>query len=356
MSETMKAVVYTGYKKLEYLDVPVPECGEYDIIVEVKAASICGADLHWYTGVFDDSDKAPFILGHEFCGVIHKMGSKADPYWKVGDRVACDNTATACGRCETCSRGDFVRCEDRIMMGGGLDGCFAKYIRIPGKVLNMYPNALMRLPDSISFEEGALLEPAAGSFNAVVQEAQIIPGDTIVVYGLGALGFGSVQAAKIAGAGLIIAVGMKSDKEVRFPLAKKLGADYVFAADEEENLAQKIKDLTREDPARILIDAVGAPSVMEDGFKFLARQSKIIRIGNMEAMYNHSLLPIHQKALTVIGHIGYNTVSWNRVITLAKKGKYDLKSPISTVIPLSDWDKGFQLMLHQKVAKLVMIP
>ena len=214
MGRTMKAVVYTDYAKVEWLDVPVPECGEDDIIMEVKAAAICGADLHWYTGGFNDADKAPFVLGHEFSGVIHQKGKKVSDYWNIGDRVVSENTGGACGHCNACMSGNYVHCVERKMIGGGVDGGFAKYVKIPGEILKMYPNCLFKIPDELSFEEAAVLEPASGAYMATVQEAHIIPGETVVVYGVGALGLFPIQIAKIAGAGNIIAVGIKSWKNL----------------------------------------------------------------------------------------------------------------------------------------------
>lgn len=355
-TDTMKAVVYTGYKKVEWLDVPVPECGEEDIILEIKAAAICGADLHWYYGVFNSEDKAPFILGHEFSGIIHQVGSKVDPIWKVGERVAADNTAGVCGRCGPCSRGHFLHCKDRVMIGGEVDGAFAKFVKIPGEVLRIYPNCMFKLPDNITFDGASMLEPAAGTYCALVQEAKVMPGETVVVCGLGALGLFLIQHAKIAGASTIIGIGMKSDKKVRFPIARKFGATYLFASDEEENLPQKIKELTAEEPVTVMLDAVGVPSLMNDAFTYLENEARIVRIGNVKADYNYSLVPIHEKMITVIGHVAYDTMSWRHCIRLAKKGQLDLDSVVTMKLPLSEYEKGFELMKSQEVARVVLVP
>jgi Threonine dehydrogenase and related Zn-dependent dehydrogenases len=356
MTNTMKAVVYTGYKTVEYLDIPVPECGDEDIIIEVKSAAICGADVHWYTGVFDSSAKAPFALGHEFSGVISKLGNKVDPMWQVGDRVAADNTAGVCGRCEPCADGRFLHCAKRVMIGGEVDGAFAKYVKIPGEILRIYPNCVYKLPENMTFDEAAILEPASGTYYAMIQEAKVMPGETVVVYGLGALGLLSIQHAKIAGASNIIAVGMKSDKGVRFPIAKKFGAKYVFASDEEKDLPKKIAELTACQPPTLLVDTVGVPSIMNDSFTYLQNESRILRIGNVAVNYNFSLVPIHEKMITVIGHVGYTPISWRRCITLAENGQLDLAPIVTMKLPLEDYEKGFSLMQQQKVARVVLVP
>lgn len=354
--ETMKAIVYTGYKKLQYMEVPVPECGDEEIVIEVRAAAICGADMHWYTGIFNSEAEAPFILGHEFSGVIAKVGSRVRGGWQVGDRVAADNTGIVCGHCDACAQGDFAHCPERVMMGGGVDGAFAKYVKIPGEILCIYPNCLFKLPENISFEEAAVLEPASGGYSSVIQEARVMAGETVVVHGIGALGLFPIQMAKIAGASMIIAVGKKVDRDLRMPLAKKLGADYVLAADDDYDLADKILELAGDTLPSVLIDAVGAPDVMNEAFRYLQNMARIVRIGNMEAEFNHSLVPIHAKMLTVIGHVGYNTISWRRTIRLAENGQMDLKSVVTARLPMAEYQKAFQMYSNHEAARVVLIP
>ena len=113
----MKAVVLYGKGKTELRDVPVPEIGDGDILLEIKAAGICGGDVHFYDGTMDGLGGYPMVLGHEFAGVIAKAGKNVDPFWKPGDRVVSENTGYACGRCPACQSGNFVSCEHRETLG-----------------------------------------------------------------------------------------------------------------------------------------------------------------------------------------------------------------------------------------------
>ena len=353
MGEMMKALRWLEKGKLELQDIPVPECGEDDIIIEIKAAAICGADMHWANGAF--SADAPFTLGHEFCGVIDKMGSHVSKYWNIGDRVVSDNTGEACGYCSACRRGDYVHCYRRKTLGCGLDGGFTKYCRIPGEILRVDPNCLMKLPEEISFKEGAVMEPAANSYRAVVYEADVRPGDTIVIVGLGPLGLYALQIAKAAGASNLICVGMKNDIETRFPLAKKFGATELIIADE-ENVTERVIGLVGEDGVDAVIDAAGAPVVMKQAMEYLKHDGKFIKIGNPPSIYNDTLLPLIDKQISVIGHMGYDANCWFKVMNMVKRGQLDLKSMIGAMIPLSEYETGYEMMRTQKVAKAVIIP
>lgn len=353
MSEKMKAIRWIDRGKIEFRDISVPECGEDDIILEIKASAICGADLHWASGAF--SADHPFTLGHEFCGIVFQKGKYVSDYWKLGDRVVSDNTGSVCGHCAACRKGDFVHCYQRKTLGCGMDGGFTKYCRIPGDILKVDPNCLMKLPDSISFEEAAVMEPAANAYRAVVYEADVRPGDSVVIAGLGALGLYSLQIAKASGASNVICIGMKSDIEKRLPLAKKFGAT-AFIASDEEDVPKKIYELVGENNVDVTIDAAGAPVVMKQALEYLRHDGKFIKIGNPPSVYNDTLLPLIDKQISVIGHMGYDANCWFKTMSLVEHGQIDLKGMIGTIIPLSKYETGYQLMKTQQVAKVVMIP
>lgn len=353
MGETMKAIRWLDKAVLELQDIPVPVCGEDDIIMEVKAAAICGADMHWKSGAFTASK--PFTLGHEFSGVIKEKGSHVSDYWNVGDRVVSDNTGSACGHCKACRRGDYVHCANRGTLGTGLDGGFARYVRIPGDILTIDPNALMKIPEGVSFEEAAIMEPAANSYRAVVYEADVRPGDLVVVAGLGPLGLYAIQIARAAGASTIIALGMSSDVENRFPLANQFGATHCIVSDQEDVTA-RVLEIAGDDEVDVTIDAAGAPIVMKQALEYLKHDGKFIKIGNPPSVYNDTLLPLIDKQISVIGHMGYDANCWFKVMNMVKAGQLDLKTMIGMVIPLSEYEKGYEAMRTQKVAKAVMIP
>ena len=154
----------------------------------------------------------PVVLGHEFSGVIAKKGKNVKK-WQVGDRVVSDNTGYVCGECFACATGKYLMCPERKGIGYGMDGGFTDYVKINGDLLERNPKSLFRIPDNVSFEEAAILDPICNAYKAVVQESSIMPGEDIVIFGVGPLGLFSVQIAKIMGCANIIAVGLEADKE-----------------------------------------------------------------------------------------------------------------------------------------------
>ena len=116
--KTMKGLVLldnTG--RMELQDLPIPEIGDEDILLQVKSCGICGGDFKRYIGKGGYYPSKPMVTGHEFAGVIAAMGKNVDPYWHVGERVVSDNTGYACGRCPACDEGDFVNCLERTCIG-----------------------------------------------------------------------------------------------------------------------------------------------------------------------------------------------------------------------------------------------
>ena len=185
-----------GPKETELRDVPVPEIGEDDLLIEVKAAGICGSDIAYDNGDHPDHLNCPVVLGHEFSGVVSKIGANVKD-WKVGDRVVSDNTGYVCGKCFACTTGQYLSCPDRKGLGYGMDGGFTDYVKITGSLLSKNPNTLFRIPEGVSFDEAAILDPICNAYKAIVQESRIMPGEDIVVFGVGPLGLFSIQIAKV---------------------------------------------------------------------------------------------------------------------------------------------------------------
>ncbi|MGM9608516.1 MAG: zinc-binding dehydrogenase [Oscillospiraceae bacterium] len=352
----MKAVVLTGPAKLEWLDVPEPEIGPEDILLQVKAAGICGGDLHFYTGAIGAPHGYPLIIGHEFAGVIAAKGERVDPYWKVGDRVVSENTGHACGRCPSCAQGDFVNCPEREILGCSYDGGFTDYVKVPGKVLRLYPNTLMRLPDNIPFPEATVLEPAANAYKAVIQESALHAGETVVVFGPGPLGLMSVQMAKIAGAGTIILVGTSSNRGVRREIGLKYGATHWLESDSGEDIPARIREIAGPAGVAVVIDAVGHPSVLPSALQCVRNEGIIVRVGLNDMPVNCSINALTEKSVTLRGHMGYNSESWRNCISLAEKGILDLSEIITSRLPMHEYETGFQNSMKGLDAKVILIP
>jgi threonine dehydrogenase-like Zn-dependent dehydrogenase len=351
----MKAIVKYGYGKYEteLRDVPVPQIGDDDVLLEVKAAGVCGSDIAFDNGGHENLLNPPVILGHEFSGIIAKKGRNVTE-WEIGERVVSDNTGKVCGKCYACSTADYLSCPERLGLGYGMDGGFTKYVRIPGETLKVFPNSLMRIPEQLSFEEAAILDPCCNAYMAVVQESKFMPGDYGAVFGVGALGQFSIQAMRAAGAAKIIAIGLAADKE-RFELAKQNGATDIIVADEVE-VVRTVDDITGGEKVALVVDCAGVSLVLRQAIEIVRTTGEIVKIGYDERPVGFSLDPLIDKAVSLKGHFGYTWLSWRNVMNLAVAGKVDLKSMISHKMKLSEFREAFDLVRDKKAIKIVLYP
>ena len=351
----MKAVVKYGLGRgeTELREVPVPKIGDSDILLEVKAAGVCGSDIAFDEGGHENLLKPPVILGHEFSGVIAEKGKNVKN-WDIGARVVSDNTGYVCGSCYACSTSNFLVCPSRLGLGYGMDGGFTKYVRIPGDTLAKFPNSLMNIPDGISFEEAAILDPCCNGYKAVCQEAHFKPGDYGAVIGVGPLGLFSIQALRSAGASRIIAIGLKADKD-RLELAQKLGATEIIYSDIED-VNDRVGRLTDGEGVALTIDCAGIAKVLDMAIKITRSGGEIVKIGYDENPLGFSLDPVIDKGISIKGHFGYDWISWRNSMNLIQAGKIDMKSMISHKMGISDFRHAFNLVKNREAIKIILYP
>lgn len=356
----MKALVAYGHSvdDLRIAERPIPEIGEDDVLLRVRAAGICGSDIgRWIIGPSKEPfTSEPYVGGHEFAGEVVAVGSRVTA-WKVGDRAVSDNTADVCGVCVACSKGDYLNCLTRKAIGyPGNDGGFAEYVRIPGSILRVNPNALMRIPDNVSYEEASILDPVCNAYQAVVQQSHLLPGDDVLIYGPGPLGLFGVQFAKLIGCRNIIVVGTPSDQATRLDIAKKYGATHILISGVDD-IPARVKEICGPLGLGTAFDFAGPAVVVEQAIQILRKGGEIIRIGiHRHPTETANYVPMISKAITMRGHMGYDTITWINVLRLLEAGMIDVKSEITHELPLDEWRKGMDLMATQQAVKVVLHP
>src|SRR5512140_2068133 len=170
----MQAVVKFGHQdgEVEIRDVPEPTITPDQVLLDVKAVGVCGSDVHLWHENQSWPIKLPLVLGHEFSGVVAQVGDRVTGF-KVGDRVTCETAAVVDGTCIYCLSGQYNLCPNRKGYGNQTNGAFTYYVVAR-------PHILHRLPENVSFEQGALTEPNAVVYNALVEKSSIKPGETVV--------------------------------------------------------------------------------------------------------------------------------------------------------------------------------
>lgn len=351
----MKAVVKYGYGKgeTEIREVDVPKIGDDDILLEVKAAGVCGTDIAFDDGGHENLLNPPVVLGHEFSGIIAEKGKNVTD-WNIGDRVVSDNTGHVCGKCYACGTSNYLVCPERLGLGYGMDGGFTKYVKIHGDTLKIFPQSLMAIPETMTFEEAAILDPCCNGYKAVCQEAHFMPGEIGAVFGVGPLGLFSIQALKAAGASKIIAIGLDADG-ARFELAKKLGATDIVKSDKEDLLAS-INRLTSGEGVALTVDCAGVSKVLRQAIEITRSGGEIVKIGYDANPLGFSLDPVIDKGISIKGHFGYDWLSWRNSMRLVSSGTIDLKSMISHTMSILDFKKAFQMVRDKEAIKIILYP
>jgi len=278
MAEKMKAQVFYEPLNMKLEDRDVPKPADDQVAVRVKACGICGSDISYYFGAspLETPDgKGPLILGHEFTGEVTEVGAIPAKLglFEPGDRVVLD-PVQYCNACEICKRGQVNLCEKKTVLGVSADGGFAEY------AVSHY-TGIHKLPDNVSYEQGALTEPLACATYAL-QNASVNLGDFAVVIGPGAIGIMMVQLAKSSGAGKVVLVGTR---DYRLEVGKELGADEVINTQDSgskyyvADLKEKIGDMTAGKFADVVLTPTGAVSAMEQAFDISGRRARIVFFG-----------------------------------------------------------------------------
>ncbi len=359
----MKALAKTGYGAfhLAYMDLPKPECGDNDIVLKVKAAGICGSDMPLLYGPDEEKYKNytyPMIIGHEFAGEVYETGKNVLD-WKVGDRVVSDNTGYVCGHCPACETGNFLLCPERKGIGGDMDGGMAEFVKIPGIVLQRDPASVRRIPDNMPFEHAAVMDPICNAYKAIVQEAKVLPGDHIVIYGNGPLGLFGVLVARMMNVAKIIVISTKRSAPKRNPICEELGATDLLMADDPQ-LVDKVKALGGEDGIAAVINCASrSANILPQAVQMLRPGGTFVMVGYTRTGVTYEEDPadlMGHKGITFIGHMGYDHTSWRNILSLYREGRINMDPIVTHKLPLSRWKDGFEMFSNREAAKVVLVP
>ena len=344
----MKALVLEDYMKFSFRDYPDPRLRrDDDVIVRVRAASICGSDVHGMDGS-TGRRIPPIVMGHEASGEIVETGSAVGEF-KPGDRVTFDSTEY-CGECFHCRRGEVNLCDNRRVLGVSCgdyrrDGTFAEYIVLPKRIL-------YAMPPSLDFIDASIAEPAAVAAHA----AAITPlgmGDSIVVVGAGLIGLLLIQILRANSSSVILALDTDPDRR---QAALNAGADIA--------LDPAAPDLQKELLARSngrgfdrAFEAVGATVPIKTAIAATRKGGSVTLIGNVSPSVEIPLQSVVTRQITLYGSCA-TSGEYPLVLDLLARKKIDARSIISAVAPLSEGASWFaRLYAREKgLLKVVLTP
>lgn len=324
----MKAAVTHAAQDLRIEKVPVPEIKDNEVLIQVKACGICGTDPHIYNGHFPAP--MPLIQGHEFAGEVVKVGSAVTSVF-IGDRVTADINIS-CGNCYYCRTGQKLFCENITQLGVHINGAFAEYVKAP-------ENNIYQLPEGMSWEEGAYIEPLACVIRGQ-ERANVTMGDTVAIIGAGPMGLAHAIMAKLNGASRVIIAEMNSS---RLQKARDLGIDYVIDASEKDSV-QEVFNLTEGRGADVVFEVVGAMPTYKQAFEMVRRGGTLVAYGAAPADHTLEIKPfeIYSKELTIVGSYAGTYATWVKAIALISSKRFNPNDIISKTIALDDLEDGIK--------------
>lgn len=320
----MKALILKGDRQFVYTDMPKPVPGEKEVLIQIKAASVCGSDI---TGIDGSTGRRrpPIIMGHEASGIIEETGNKATRFAK-GDRVTFDSTIY-CGQCAFCRSGRVNLCDSRRVLGVSCEeyrqhGAFCQYLALPEHIV-------YKLPDNVTFEQAALTEPVSVALHAV-KRMEIDISDTVVIFGTGTIALFSLQLIKLLRPVQIIVIGRNEQK---LKLAEELGADVTINS-RTEKAAAAVRAITRGQGASKALDAAGAVSTFCQAVESLQKGGIFVTLANLEDAFPLNSSKLITQELTIKGSCAFSG-EIPKALDLISRKAILVDYAISNLVPLS---------------------
>ncbi|MEK6645351.1 MAG: alcohol dehydrogenase catalytic domain-containing protein [Candidatus Firestonebacteria bacterium] len=334
----MKAVVFYPKVGFKIEEIAKPEISATQVLLKVHSAGFCASDFGFYKGVFNDEKFKPLIFGHEFAGEIVEVGNAVRGL-SIGQRVVA-TPAVSCGKCHYCLIGKNDRCENcKQVLGFTVNGGFAQYCAIE-------ENGVIPIGD-ISYDIASFIEPISCCWYAT-SRAKIIPGETILIIGLGTIGLLELQVAKSIGAKVMVVGKYAKQMEI----AKKLGADVILSLPK-----NGIKELKLPEVPDVIFAAIGKPEVIEYSINNVARGGKIVMFGFCEDEENVKIYPMKLilNDLTLIGSQATPSFLFARSIDMIRKGIINPEPMITHKFGMNEFMKAVDVYKNQKGESIKVI-
>jgi len=349
----LKALVLKEYKKFVFEEVELPRLNPEEVLIKVKACAVCGSDVHGMDGS-TGRRIPPIIMGHEASGVVTGTASPdlrvatGSEVVKEGDRVTFDSTIY-CGNCEYCKNGHVNLCDNRRVIGVSCteyrkNGAFAEYIAVPSRIV-------YKLPDEVTFEQAAMIEPLSVAYHAV-EQARGAKGTALVV-GCGNIGLLIAQILATRGVEKIVLTDVAEEK---LELAKNLGFESRVDSGR-GNVPETVREMTDGKGADLSFDAVGTEASVADAVRSLRKRGTCVLVGNITPSVPIPLQEIVTKQLSLVGSCA-SAGEYSQCLGLLASGKVDVNALISRSVPLADGSEWINKLYAKTpgLSKIILIP
>jgi L-iditol 2-dehydrogenase len=340
----LKALMKTksGFGNLELLDIPEPICDETGIKIKVHYTGICGTDMHIYHDSYENYP--PVVIGHEFSGEVVESGKNVK-HIHPGDRVmVLPSVAWTCKKCTYCKQGMYMFCKERRSIGSGVHGSFTEYVIVNEEMV-------YKIPPTLSMQEAALAEPLACAVQAVEELTEFHAGEWVLLSGPGPIGLLCLSLLVAKGCNVIV-TGTSQDVK-RLKISTELGAKVVVDVFT-ENLEEVIREKTDGQGVDATLECSGAPSAVNTCLKSLKKLGKYIQVGIIGSEVEMDIDSILYKQIKFFGSYAHSMKTWDKVQRILTTNSINLRPIITHVVPLSEWNRAFELFHSKETGKILM--
>ena len=327
MKDLMIQQVMTAPKQISFREIPVPAAGPGQVLVKIKKIGVCGSDIHVYHGTHPFTSY-PITQGHEVSGQITALGEGVTDF-VVGQRVTIE-PQDYCGKCYPCRHGKYNICEELKVMGFQTTGTASEYFAVDA-------SKVTPLPEGMSYNEGAMIEPLAVTVHAAKQFPEI-QGANVVILGCGPIGILLIQACKALGAEQVLITG---HSEYRLELAKECGADFTVNT-KTEDFEEALLAAFGPDKADVIYDCAGNDTTMGQAIKYARKGSIIILVAVFGKMANVDLAVLNDHELELNTSMMYRHGDYVDAIRFVKEGKIKLTPLMSKHFAFADYLEAYQ--------------
>ena len=327
----MKAAFIDKIDSIKFIETDAPNIkNDNEVLIRVVITGICGSEIHAFHGKHPYR-VPPVISGHELAGIIEEVGNKVINF-KIGDRVTVE-PHYGCGKCDDCLQGDYNVCIDKKVLGTPYwQGSFGEYIVVPEQTI-------VKLPDNVSFEQGALIEPIAVGVHAV-RTVNTSLGDTVAILGAGPIGLGIYLAAKCAGATKIF---ITDASDFNLEIARKVGCKYTINPLKESTVDIILKETNGLGVDKVFL-GVGVESVLNDALRICKRKgaiSEVALFGTQPKIESHYL---QNREIKLQGSSMYTKKDFQISIDAISEGIFDTTLFVSKVMPIEEVEQAMEIV------------